>query len=208
MAFGVGLFNQFTKTVIHITPVAFVGVAHAGFAAEFVVDQCGAVIGAVGHGDQVALGVVAVTGGAVEVVGDANHFTQYVFGFGFVVIEGVGADGTQAVVGGGANRAVWCCGAGGSAEDVIVDAGPTFAGVTGAVAAGLPGEIGFALAFDAANAVVFGVAVAPGAAKAFGGFADAAAQFVEALLAFTTAGGLAAAIEYGATWALATGAAG
>ena len=80
--------------------------------------------------------------------------------------------------------------------------------LTGAVAAGLPGEIGFALAFDAANAVVFGVAVAPGAAKAFGGFADAAAQFVEALLAFTTTGGLAAAIEYGATWALAAGAAG
>ena len=41
--------------------------------------------------------------------------------------------------------------------------------MTGAVAAGLPGEIGFALAFYAANAVVFGVAVAPGAAKGFSG---------------------------------------
>ena len=73
--------------------------------------------------------------------------------------------------------------------------GPAFAGVAGAVAAGLPGKVGFALAFDAANAVVFGVAVAPGAAKAFGGFADAAAQFVEALAAFATAGGAGAAVE-------------
>ena len=103
MAFGVGLFNQFAKAVVHIAPVTFVGVAHAGFAAEFVVDQGGAVIGAVGHGDQVALGVIAIAGGAVEVVGDADHFTEHVFSFGFVVVEGVGGDGAQATISGSAD---------------------------------------------------------------------------------------------------------
>ena len=86
--------------------------------------------------------------------------------------------------------------------------GPAFAGVAGAVAAGLPGKVGFALAFNPAYAVVLGVAVGPGAVEAFGGFAGAAAQFVETLAAFATTGAAGTAVELGARWAFAAGAIG